>query len=73
MTYNVSTCRYLAWCSALLEYGIGWLAHYQDNVTECKIESWCWRPNLSVGQHYEVPMNVPVISLICMTLDLARV
>ena len=34
MTYKIDTYHYLAWHSALIEYGKNWLAQYQDNVNE---------------------------------------
>ena len=38
-TYEIDTCRFLAWRSVLLEQGKDWLSQYQDNETEWDIGS----------------------------------
>ena len=40
MTYQIDTCHFLAWRSALLEYDKDWFAQYRENVTEWDTESW---------------------------------
>ena len=37
MTYQIDTCYFLAWCSALIGLGKDWLAQCWDNVIE-----WAW-------------------------------
>ena len=32
--------------------GKDWLAQRQDNEAEWDIRSWCWWPDLAIGQHY---------------------
>ena len=39
MTYQIKTCRFIAWRLTLIEYGKDWLVRSQDNVTERDIES----------------------------------
>ena len=51
MTYEIDTCRYLAWHLALIGYDKDWLAQNQDNVTEWDIGvivPVAWSPS---GQH----------------------
>ena len=55
MTYQIDTCCFLAWRSALI--GQDWLTQCQDNVTEYDIRSWCWWPDFIIGQHYKVTMS----------------
>ena len=58
LTYKIDTCRFLAWLSAFIQYCKDLLVQCQDNVIECDIESWCWQPDFTLGQHYKVTMSV---------------
>ena len=57
IAYQIDTCRFLAWCSALIGQGMDWLAQGQDNVTEWDIGSCCLQPHFPVGQYYKVTMS----------------
>ena len=54
VTYNVDTCHFLAWHSALIGYGKDWFAECQDKLTEWDHGSWCWQPDFPVAQHCKV-------------------
>ena len=41
MAYQIGTCRFLAWHSALIGKGKNWLTLCQDSVTEWDIKSQC--------------------------------
>ena len=34
MTNKINTCRFVAWCSALIGWDQDWFAQCQDNMTE---------------------------------------
>ena len=53
---------YLSLSSKALSIIRIWLAQCEDNVTEWDIRSWCWPPDLPVGQHYEVATVCTVTS-----------
>ena len=55
MTYNIDTCHFLDWWSALIVCIKGWLAQCRDNVTKWDIESWCQQPAFSLGKTYTLP------------------
>ena len=46
--FQIDTCHFLAWRSALLGWGKDWLAECQDTVTEWDIRSWCQWPGVPV-------------------------
>ena len=57
--FKTDTSSFLARRSALLGYGMDWLAQCQDNVTAWDIRSWHWQPGFQVGQCYKVVISVP--------------
>ena len=53
MSYQIYTCRLLAWRWALIGKDKDWLAQCQDNINKWDMTSPCCRPDFSGGQHYE--------------------
>ena len=49
-TWKSYTCLYLAWCSGLSGKDKGWLAQYEDILTEWDIGVWCRRPGFPMGR-----------------------
>ena len=49
MTYEIDTCRFLAWRLPLIGKGKGWFAQCEDNVPEWDIGSLARWPNFPVG------------------------
>ena len=58
MPYQIYTCHFLAWRSALIGYGKDWLAQFQNNVTGWDIRSLFRLPDVQMRQHYKVTMSV---------------
>ena len=70
MTYQIDTCRFLAWWSALIGYGKDWLAQCQDNVIEWDIRSWCWLPISQWGSTIKSSCVCIVMNLFSSWYDL---
>ena len=73
--YQIDTCDYLAWYSALIGWGKDCLAQHQKSVTVRDIMSWCWHSGHPGGQHYKVAISVHCQKVgppRDMSLDVAR-
>ena len=60
-------------CFVRRRYYIPYIINTLRNMklTEWDIKLWCWRPGLSLGQHYKVVLSVNRLSQV-NTLDVAR-
>ena len=69
---KIDSCRFLARCSVLSGEGKDWLVQCHDNAAELDIRSWCWRPDLPVGQHYKVAMSAHCHKSVAILMLLGR-